>query len=140
MTGLEAINANDGWSIALLGVSIVFSALIILSLTISQLHKALGMWDNRSTYFKKLKRSNRMEIPEEPETCVFLPQDIHETARHFQLLVMHLGQPFALPKLLENADRCGLHRPHSALNDLLKTEAIIPEGDGYYRWNDKVVV
>lgn len=140
MTGLEAINANDGWSIALLGVSIVFSALVILSLTISQLHKVLGMWDNRSVYLNKIKTSRRMEVPEEPDTCVFLPSGIQESARHFQLLVQHLGQPFALPKLLDYADRCGLTRPCSTLNNLIQTGAIVPTGDGYYTWNDKVVV
>ncbi|MEN8212519.1 MAG: OadG family protein [Thermodesulfobacteriota bacterium] len=46
MYGLEAINANNGWSIAVVGVTIVFSGLVMLSFVISQLHKILDLWKN----------------------------------------------------------------------------------------------
>lgn len=48
MYGLEAINANNGWAISVVGVTIVFSGLVMLSLVISQLHKVLAIWEDPS--------------------------------------------------------------------------------------------
>ncbi|MBL0731242.1 MAG: OadG family protein, partial [Desulfosarcina sp.] len=41
MYGFEAISAYNGWSMSIVGVLIVFSGLVILSITISQIHKVL---------------------------------------------------------------------------------------------------
>ena len=46
MTGLEAISAHNGWNIAIVGISIVFTGLTVLSLTIAQLHKILSFLEN----------------------------------------------------------------------------------------------
>ena len=43
MYGLEAINANNGWAISVVGVTIVFTGLVMLSFVIAQLHKVLGI-------------------------------------------------------------------------------------------------
>jgi len=36
--GIEAINANNGWAISAVGITIVFSGLVLLSFVIAQLH------------------------------------------------------------------------------------------------------
>ncbi|GBC62534.1 hypothetical protein DENIS_3506 [Desulfonema ishimotonii] len=137
MTGLEAINAHNGWSIAVLGISIVFTGLTLLSATISQLYKILEMWENRDEYFKR-KREALEKAQQAPAVCVVLPGNIKESARQFRLLINHMGEPFALPKLLDYARRCGLERPHSSLNDLILSKAIVPDAEGYYSWNKNV--
>ncbi|MFP4347267.1 MAG: OadG family protein [Thermodesulfobacteriota bacterium] len=140
MTGLEAISAHNGWSIALVGISIVFTGLLLLSLTISQLHKALDIWERRGAYWERF-RSRGPETTTEPPSergCIYLPPDVKESARQCRLLVEHLGQPFPLPKLLEFSDRCGLNHPHSTINELLLAGVIIPDGEGFYLWNDNV--
>ena len=55
MTGLEAISASNGWAISVLGISIVFSGLTLLSITIAQLHKLLDMWERRAEYYDRFK-------------------------------------------------------------------------------------
>lgn len=124
-----------------MGISIVFTGLTLLSLTISQLHKALDIWERRGMIWEKFKDRGRKTTGPLPEDeCIFLPGDIKESARHYKLIVEHLGQPFPLPKLLEFSDRCGLSKPHSTLNELLQAGVIIPDGEGFYLWNDKVAI
>ncbi|MCF6246649.1 MAG: hypothetical protein L3J69_04730 [Desulfobacula sp.] len=48
MYGIEAINANNGWAISIVGITIVFSGLVTLSSVISQLHKVLAIWEDPS--------------------------------------------------------------------------------------------
>lgn len=43
MYGLEAINAHNGWSMAVVGPLIVMSGLTILAIIISQLHKLVAL-------------------------------------------------------------------------------------------------
>lgn len=135
MTGLEAIAAHNGWNIAIVGVSIVFTGLTVLSLTIAQLHKILNFLENRG----KVKQKQEKDMPVDT-AGIILPQGIQESARHFKLLIDYMGQPFSLPRLLEFAEKCGLNRPHSALNDLILSGAIEPDGKGYYLWNKKYPV
>lgn len=134
VTGLEAIAASNGWSISVIGVSIVFTGLTVLSIIISQLHKVLDFWDQRHSYFQKPVKEEKVErkikMPIVQHT-----QDVKESARQYKLLADMIGEPFALPKLLEYADKCGLTRPHSTLNDLIRSKIIVPDGEGYYRWN-----
>ena len=44
--GLEAINAHNGWAISVVGVTIVFTGLVSLSVLISQLHKLVSLYNN----------------------------------------------------------------------------------------------
>ncbi len=140
MTGLEAISAHNGWNIAVVGVTIVFTGLTLLSIIISQLHKVLDLWENRGKF------GGTCEVPPpgaDQEKEIDLSQlplapDIRESARHVRMLVDRLGEPFSLPRLLESAETCGLMRPHSTLNDLIGAEVIVPDGTGYYFWNSSV--
>lgn len=131
MTGLEAIAAHNGWNIAIVGISIVFTGLTVLSLTIAQLHKILNFLENGG-------KSKTIEVKPEQQECIILPQEIKEPARHFKLLIDHIGQPFPLPKLLEFAEKCGINRPHSVLNDLILSGAVKPDDKGFYTWNKNV--
>ena len=46
--GLDNIVLNNGWSQAFVGASIVMTGLVILSIAISQIHKLVEFWENRS--------------------------------------------------------------------------------------------
>ena len=100
MYGIEAITASNGWSMALAGVIIVFSGLVLLSLTIAQFHKVMNLLENR-------------DLPPGPQSAdagpaVPLPSpQLTESARPFRLLSERLGEPFPLPKLLELAELSG---------------------------------
>lgn len=140
MTGLEAIAAHNGWNIAIVGVTIVFSGLTLLAIVISQLHKVLDLWENRG------KLRGTCEIPppgadregEIDLSRLPIAPDTEESARQVRMLADRIGEPFSLPRLLESAETCGLMRPHSTLNELIEAEIIIPDGKGYYLWNPSV--
>lgn len=136
MLGFEAISTNNGWEYAILGVSIVFCGLVILSLVISQLHKLLGLWDNRESFMEALTARRKGESPTaSAETGpVEYSSTLAEAKLQYGMLVDRIGQPFALPKLLTLAEKSGLYRPHATINDLLQAGIILPDETGYYIW------
>jgi hypothetical protein len=54
--GLENISAHNGWAISLVGITIVFTGLTLLSLAIDQLHKILNIWENKDKYLNNQNR------------------------------------------------------------------------------------
>ena len=136
MLGLQAISAQNGWQYAFLGVCIVFSGLVLLSFVLSQLHKMLNLWENRSSVGKLLKARWKSEtMVSEPDTSKSeQSSDLMESKRQYQMLVERIGQPFALPRLLRLAERSGLHRPHATINELLRAGVILPDNTGYFTW------
>jgi len=135
--GFNAISANNGWSIAVVGISIVFSGLVFLSIMISNLHKVLNVWENRSDlleFFKNMQRFRK--VPSVSPEYADLPYDFKAAVEQCRLLADSIGQdPFPLPRLLELAEKRGMIRPHSTINDLLQHHIIIPDGNGFYCWN-----
>jgi hypothetical protein len=139
VTGLDAIAANNGWAIAGLGICIVFTGLTLLSLIISQLHKVLALLEDPGRHLREFRRRGQVETPEpEKVVCPVIPPEIKESVRQYRMLVDRLGQPFSLPRLLFDAEGCGLDHPHSSLNDLIRNGLIIPNGVGFYQWNERV--
>ncbi len=130
MTGMEAISAHNGWAISAIGVTIVFTGLTVLSLTISQLHKVLAFMER-----KKSDSQKRAEGAKEIDVSdIIIPGDMKETAREYKMIIDRMDAPFSLPRLLELSEKCGLNRPYSNLNDLIGSGLIEPDGEGYYRW------
>jgi hypothetical protein len=136
LLGFEAITDNNGWEYALLGICIVFSGLVILSLVISQLHKLLGIWDKRASFFEALRdHAKTIPSPGKARTGPATPSNsLAEASLQYRMLVTRLGEPFALPKLLMLAEKSGLYRPHATINDLLQAGIIVPDETGYYIW------
>ncbi len=139
MYGLDAISAHNGWQLSALGISIVFTDLIVLSLIIAQIHKVLEFWDGRYAYYQRKKKLvQRKHKSEEAASDLVLPKNVKESARRFKLLIEQMGEPFSLPKLLDFSKKCGLLHSHSSVNDLLRVKLIIPDGNGYFLWNHEV--
>ncbi len=135
MYGLEAISNHNGWAMAVVGISIVFSGLLLLSLVISQIHKALELWENRKSHFKNMKELLQPKVKEEkPNYNLSFSRDVKESV---YLLTKRMGDPFSLPKLIDIAKKFGLATPHSTINELINTKLIIPDGKGYFYWNKK---
>ncbi len=136
MFGFEAITNNNGWEYALLGICIVFSGLVILSFVISQLHKLLGVWDNRATILEALRsrRKSALSSAQAELSPGPLSSTLAEASLQYRMLVERIGEPFALPKLLTQAEKSGLYRPHATINELLQAGIIIPNETGYYIW------
>ncbi len=131
MTGFEAISAHNGWAIAAIGISIVFTGLTLLSIIISQLHKVLEYIEARG------KSHGGRASKDDSEIIIVIPKEVRQAARQYRMIVDRIGEPFALPRLLELASRHGLEKPHSTINSLIKKQVILPDGEGYFTWNEK---
>ena len=141
MYGLEAINANNGWAISVVGVTIVFTGLTVLSLLISQLYKVLELYENPEKikqWFTGKKSSGR-EV-EEVSPDLISTEEEKEVAKQFSLLVRTMEDHFSLPRLLYLAQISGVKSPHSNLNRLLKAAIIFPDEDGFFCWNQELFI
>lgn len=135
MYGFEAITASNGWAMAVAGVIIVFSGLIVLSLTIAQLHKVLNFWEDRGSFYHRLNNAQpKKAVAGKTVAELDLPPELSEPARHLKLITHRLGEPFSLPKLLELAELSGIYHPHATTNRLIKSGFILPDGKGYFVW------
>jgi len=142
--GLEAINANNGWAISVVGVTIVFSGLVSLALVISRLYKVLELWENPSrikAFFQPKQPEEQLET--DISDIVVLTESQKEVAKQFALLARTMEDHFSLSRLLRLAVVSDLKDPYSNLNTLLKTKIIISDGLGFFTWNkdrlDKII-
>ena len=108
---------------AVAGVAIVFSGLVVLSSTIAQLHKVLRLLSGGT--------NGTEGVPAADPT---MHHNLTESARPFRLISDRMDESFPLPKLIELAELSGLPRPHSTINDLLGAGLIVPDGKGYFFW------
>jgi hypothetical protein len=129
--GFQAISANNGWEISFLGLVIVFTGLILLSIAIGQIHRVLALWDNRN----KPRTPKKKDPVTPPPAPVRLSEPQKTAARQFRTLAGTLESPFSLPKLLTLAEISGVDRPHANLGTLLENDIIIPDSNGYFSWN-----
>ncbi len=134
MYGLENISAHNGWAITFVGVTIVFAGLTLLCLSIGQLHKILGIWENKETSITNQDHKTLTSKAANAFPKPVMPVEELETIAQYKLIVERLQQPFSLPKLLDIAVKIGLDRPHSTINTLLVKKIIVPDGKGYFIW------
>jgi hypothetical protein len=138
--GFSAITSSNGWTIAAMGLSIVFAGLATLAVIVSFFPHILSWWNDLSVEslrlgFKGLltgtdkKPAPTATVGESAE-----PGEIDDAEEALRLLTAHMGEPFKLPRLLELAERRGLAKPHSTINFLLIKGIIEGGSDGLFRW------
>ena len=138
MFGFEAIIAHDGVGISVIGISIVFVGLVLLSFAVSRIHKLIELWDKKNTSYQRVKKSQQKDQKTLSVSDLTVPQDVRRASRQFKLLIEWMGEPFPLPKLLDLSRKCGLSSPHSTINEFIKCKLIIPDENGYYIWNKQL--
>jgi hypothetical protein len=136
--GIENITANNGWAMAVVGASIVFTGLVALSFVISQIHKLLELWEEREKYLKRFKR--QVSIPDEEKTEAPAHKEQHvpsldELAGTYEPLVEQLKEPFELSQLFEIAKNKDLPHPHLSIKRLREAEILVAHEDGTFTWN-----
>ncbi len=141
--GFAAISASNGWSMAVLGASIVFCGLVVLSLSIAQIHKLLNLWENRGSLLQNGKAKQAGEvipavpIYRHPDYC---PEDIEEVARIWSPLAEKLDETFVLPALFQLAREYDFPHPHLTITRLREARILIPVGEeGVFMWNQSGV-
>ncbi len=143
MYGFQAISANDGWAMALMGVSIVFSGLVLLSLAISQIHTVFTFLEKRQAKKDEAKKmmaakETKKETKEDKRLpYLSLPKDITKAASLFEPLIKSEDKPFLLADLLKAAENEDFPHPHLTLNYLRDANLLVPAGDGFFVWESK---
>jgi hypothetical protein len=138
--GFSAIAAGNGWLISLLGLSVVFTGLASLALIISFLPRILAWWSAQSTVppqerLKRFFRRPEIEHITNGAGETIPAAALHDAETTLRLITARLGTPFKLPRLLEVAERHGLARPHSAINELILNGTLVGGNDGLFRWS-----
>jgi hypothetical protein len=136
--GFENITANNGWSMAVVGASIVFIGLVVLSFVISQVHKILKFWEQRDEFFNRYKKQAQIEEPKTIKAPVSrqrrLPS-VNELTSIYRPLVEQLKQPFNLLQLFEISNKMDLPHPHLSIKYLQEAGVLVPQGDGTFTWD-----
>jgi hypothetical protein len=136
--GFENITANNGWSMAAVGASIVFIGLVVLSFVISQVHKILKLWEQRDEFFNRYKKQAQIEEPKTIKAPVSrqhrLPS-VNELTSIYRPLVEQLKQPFNLLQLFEISNKMDLPHPHLSIKYLQEAGVLVPQGDGTFTWD-----
>ena len=133
MYGFDAINASNGWAISAVGITIVFTGLVLLSLVISQLYKVVELFDHPERIKAWFSRPDQETAP--APSILVLTGEQKEIAKQFALLVRTMDDHFSLSRLLRLAQVSGLKEPHANLNLLLKADILLPDGEGYFTWD-----
>ena len=157
MQGFQAIEAANGWVISAMGISIVFTALVLLSLSIAAMPKLLVIIER----LLPGKGKGHDELPAgagpEPAACpvpppgekaaedpdlIMLTAEQWEAINYLRWISEKLGEPFSLPMILDRAEKLGVHRPHFHLDLCLKRSLIMesPVHKGLHLWNREVRV
>ena len=133
MTGLQAINAANGWAMALAGITIVISGLAVLATIISQLHKIVG-------WLEKPEKTGSDDAPDASDTQRALaipermPEDIEAVAGIYMALAANLEPPFELSRLHAIAAKHHLPHVHLSLRALRHAGHLVPDGNGRFTW------
>jgi hypothetical protein len=136
--GFENITANNGWGMAIVGASIVFLGLVILSFVISQVHKILNYWERRDEFFNRNKKQAQVEEPETIKAPVSIPRHlptVKELASIYRPLIEQLKQPFDLIQLFDISNKMDLPHPHLSIKYLQEAGILVPQGDGTFTWD-----
>jgi hypothetical protein len=130
--GIEAINAHNGWAMAIAGALIVMSGLSVLSFIISQLHKVLALTDNR-------KKNKDTDQPSAPKPIPAATAD-HDLSHLEGSLTCYcdetagLGTAFTLQELFTVFQACDFPHPHLTIRSLKEEGFLVPADQGRFSW------
>lgn len=134
-TLIEQVSAHNGWNMALTGMMIVFSCLVILSLVISRIHKVLDLIDNWDQTQLKIREffSGREE---EKKVASILTPALEQEAVRYKRLTPFLGETFSLKGLIRFAEGRGITNPapEKTVRQFLEAGLIKKEVRNMFTW------
>ncbi len=140
--GLYAISASNGWAIAAVGITIVFTGLVILSFIISQLHKVLALIEKGTEKFADFyqKKNSGKNSNNTEKTVQYVLNSLSagekESVKQLSCLVGRMDEHFSLPKLVRLAEISDLDNSFAGINTLLDSGIIGPDTEGYFLWDE----
>ncbi|MBI9083856.1 MAG: OadG family protein [Desulfobacterales bacterium] len=133
MYGIQAINAANGWAMAITGAMIVISGLALLSFIISRLHKIIDWMDkpkgNNGLKDNRPDTDRALVIPEK------MPSSHREVAGFYQTLTAPLGKTFDLVSLYRLCTEHRIPHPHLTIRTLRDAGLMVPVAGGLFSWN-----
>jgi hypothetical protein len=132
--GLAAINAANGWAIALAGACIVMTGLASLAFIISQLHKVVALIDKKVKPDEPVSEETAAIDQEVGNTDVL--SDLAATAKLYRSLSTGLGETFELTKLYQILVKENLPHPHITIRALREAGYLAPAGEGSFSWKN----
>jgi hypothetical protein len=134
MFGIDYITNNNGWAMAVVGATTVFVGLAVLSFVISQVHKLLDAWENRTKDKADAAERPTEKAPARQEQR--LPT-VSELCSIYRPLVEQLQEPFLLTQLFEKSKEMDLPHPHLSIKSLQEADVLVARGDGTFTWNQQ---
>ncbi|MBW2439998.1 MAG: OadG family protein [Deltaproteobacteria bacterium] len=134
MFGIDYITNNNGWAMAVVGATTVFVGLAVLSFVISQVHKLLDAWENRTKDNAVAAERPTKKAPARQEQR--LPT-VSELCSIYRPLVEQLQEPFLLTQLFEKSKEMDLPHPHLSIKSLQEADVLVARGDGTFTWNQQ---
>ena len=134
MFGIDYITNNNGWAMAVVGATTVFVGLAVLSFVISQVHKLLDAWENRTKDKAVAAERPTEKAPARQEQR--LPT-VSELCSIYRPLVEQLQEPFLLTQLFEKSKEMDLPHPHLSIKSLQEANVLVARGDGTFNWNQQ---
>ena len=132
MYGIEAINAHNGWAMAVAGALIVMSGLSVLSFIISKLHNIIEL-------IEKKKKNGADDTPSAPKPIPATTAD-HDLSNLEGSLSCYcdeaagLGSVFTLQDLFKVFQECDFPHPHLTIRNLKEEGYLVPAGEGSFSW------
>lgn len=134
MYGLEAIQANNGWAMAVTGAFIVMIGLAVLSFIISQLHRIIELFDVLSDRKSKKLNAPKQTVGLEPQAALPPLSDLNETMNRFKPFTREIGDPFDLAALFQIFIHHDDPHPHLTIRSLREQGYLVPDGSGLFTW------
>ena len=136
--GLENINTNNGWAIAVLGASIVFCGLAVLSFVISQIPKILKLIENKRESTEAVTSKTKVNVKKKPVEKIKRLPEPKDLVSIYRPLVEGLEEPFQLALLYESAAKMDLPHPHISISRLREAGVLSAQGEGAFTWNKEL--
>jgi hypothetical protein len=127
---------------AVLGICIVFSGLVLLSLAICLCARLLAWWEDHIKegiipYLRgALKGKGLAAVPAGLAERAFKVEEVTDVEAALRRLSVQLGDPFKLPELLRLALKHEVQRPHWQISQLLLKGSLLGGTDGLFRWQE----
>lgn len=134
MYGIEAINAHNGWAMALAGALIVMSGLAVLSFIISKLHTILEFLEKKT---RKDPAESGFAPPASKKPAPVADHDLANLETSVSCYCAEsakLGQAFNLEDLFTVFNACDFPHPHLTIRSLKEQGYLIPAGEGRFTW------
>ena len=134
----QRIAAENGWSMAALGILIDMTCLALLATIISRVPKVVALIDRAGAFFQKEKgpEGHPPETGKDaPPYDDFSQEGLLKIGGIYKECAADIGETFPLSALYDVSQKKGLPHPHLTIKSMREAGLLLPKGDGKFSWN-----